>query len=52
MTDATIERHLARAIERQDVDLAVACEDALRPIQRDETRLAAHARIRELRGRK
>lgn len=48
MTDSTIERHLKRALRSEDLDLVVACEDALTPIQRESTRLAAHARIREL----
>lgn len=52
MTDTRIEKLLAAALKREDLDLVVACEDALTPIQRDETRLAAHARIRGLRGRR
>lgn len=48
MTDATIERHLAIALEREDVELVAACEDALTPIQREATRLTAIARVREL----
>lgn len=48
ITDGDIERILRTAMKREDIDLIVACEDALKPIQREETRRAACRRVVEL----